>query len=90
MAVLQLSESVSFDATDGEGTIIDAARDRLLSLNPVATAMLELCLELETQDEVIAALGQRIDADGETLLAGLGLLTKQLRDNGLLVSPADR
>ena len=88
MPVLSLADHAAFDTTDDAGIILDTRDGVYIDLNVTATIMLQAALECDTLDQVVARLIECIDADADTLRAGVVRLIAELRDRKLLLSGA--
>ena len=88
MPVLSLADHATFDATDDAGIILDMRDGVYFSLNPTATLMLQVALECDTLDQLVACLVERIDASAETLRTGAEQLIAELRTRELLLRGA--
>ena len=86
MPVLSLADHATFDATDEAGIILDTRGGVYLDLNVTATIMLQVALECDTLDQIVARLGERIDASADTLRAGVERLAAELCARELLLS----
>jgi hypothetical protein len=84
MPLLRLSEHAVFDATDGDGVILDTHTGTYFHLNPVATQMLEALLQYHALDAVVSSIHDRIEANEETLKEGLKVLIAQLTEHHLV------
>ncbi|MEU5029573.1 PqqD family protein [Streptomyces milbemycinicus] len=83
--LLRLAEHAVFDPTDEAGVILDTRKDVYLALNTTATLMLGAALRFDTLDEVVAHLGELVEAPADTLEAGVTALADQLGAQGLLI-----
>lgn len=83
--LLQLAEHAVFDDTDEAGVILDTQRGLFLTLNAVATLILQAGLRYNSLDEALSHLRQRIDASDNTLISGFHALKNQLDERTLLV-----
>jgi hypothetical protein len=88
MPVLSLADHATFDATDEAGIILDTRGGVYFNLNDTATIMLQVALECDTLDQVVARLVERIDASADTLRAGVERLIAELRAGELLLPGA--
>ncbi len=86
MPIFRLRDGVIFDASDGDGLILDSEVGEFLTLNQVATLILETCLQCDEEDAAVASLEERIDASSEQLREGLASLAQQLGERGLLAN----
>ena len=88
MPVLSLADHAIFDAADEAGVILDTHGGRYFDLNTTATIMLQVALECDTLDQVVARLVERIDATADTLRVGVESLIAELRARELLLPGA--
>ncbi|NEW69194.1 PqqD family protein [Streptomyces rhizosphaericus] len=86
--LLRLADHAVFDPTDEAGVILDTRKDVYLALNATATLMLGASLRFGTVEEVVAHLGELVEAPSGTLEAGVTTLAHQLAQHGLL-APAE-
>ncbi|QKV96982.1 PqqD family protein [Streptomyces sp. NA02950] len=86
--LLRLADHAVFDPTDEAGVILDTRKDVYLALNATATLMLSAALRFGTLQEVVAHLGDLVEAPPTTLDAGVTALAHQLAQHGLL-SPGE-
>jgi hypothetical protein len=85
MPLLSLADHATFDATDEAGIILDTRGGIYFNLNITATIMLQVALEHDTLDEVVAHLVEHIDASADTLRTGVERLVSELRTRELLL-----
>lgn len=83
MALIQLPDFAIFDIQNGEGIILDAQNGRYLSLNKIATVILEVTTQVETYDEAIKILHNRIDASDDLIQKSIKNLKNQLKNYGV-------
>jgi hypothetical protein len=88
MPVLSLADHAIFDATDDAGIILDTRGGVYFNLNVSATIMLQVALECDTLDQVVARLVERVDASADTLRGDVDRLIAELRARELLVPGA--
>jgi hypothetical protein len=88
MPILSLADHATFDATDEAGIILDTRDGVYFHLNDTATVMLEVALECDTLDQVVARLVERVDASADTLRDDVERLVAELRARELLVPGA--
>jgi hypothetical protein len=88
MPVLSLADHATFDATDEAGIILDTRGGVYFNLNATATVMLQVALECDTLEQVVARLVERIDASADTLRVGIERLIAELRARELLLPGA--
>ena len=78
MGCIFLSAGVRFDATNEEGQLICTKTGTCLTLDPLATLMLQIALSVETKAHMLAQLASRVDATGAQLEEGLESVLDQL------------
>jgi len=84
MALLRLTDDAVFDPDGDDGVILDTRRGVYFGLNPTATLMLHAALRVDTVEGAVDELRDLVDADPQTLHAGLEALTVQLTEHRLV------
>jgi len=75
---ISLAWGVLFDTTDGEGQLLHTGTGTCLTLDPLATLILQVALSSETKAHALAVLVAHVDATHEQLEEGLQSVLDQL------------
>ncbi len=87
MPLICLKEGVVMHLIDGnEGKLLLSSTGECFSLDPVATVLLRIALQVETLDEAEQSLALHLDAGNDQIREGLASLIEQLTVSGLLLA----